>query len=100
MAHTAAGRRVLGLDNAAAPGRLRTSSEHDMSETDYHHICTTEPECLCSGEDCDCTPCDRTALSTTCYLCDAPMQAIDIDTGEPLPPGALSSYVSQETAGA
>lgn len=65
------------------------------TETEYSYVCTTEPECLCADEgsdECGCMPDDRERLATTCHNCDAPMHAIDFETGEDLPEGATSSF--------
>lgn len=44
-------------------------------------ICTTEPVCLCAGEEfsCDCT---EDADGGQCTGCEAPMKRINSDTGE------------------
>ncbi len=66
-------------------------------ETDYSYICKTAPGCQCTTgpnewDECNCTPKDDGALRTTCTGCDAPMHAIDFETGEDLPEGATSSF--------
>lgn len=54
-----------------------------MSEADDDNtqlICSTEPRCLCTGENsCDCTPDEN---GQECTGCEARMHRIDADTGE------------------
>ena len=49
---------------------------------DTQQICTTEPNCLCTGDNaCDCQP-GVGELSGQCLDCEAPLKVIDCDTGE------------------
>jgi len=45
-------------------------------------ICSTEPDCICTGDDsCDCQP-GAPPLDGVCLDCEAVLKVIDIATGE------------------
>ncbi len=67
----------------------------------YHHVCLSQPYCLCAGvgsDDCACLPDGRDVQQSRCANCGKSMAAIDIETGEILESRRASSYTTEERA--
>lgn len=46
-------------------------------------VCTTEPRCLCSGEEHDCQCCEGAPpMNRECLDCEAALALVNVDTGE------------------